>query len=141
MPASKRNEAILRTGRAVARRKPPAVRRKDSVDPIRCPVEIGERHRAASSIQSGVIDGRNMMRMTIIALSLIVVTAPASAADPSPNQAATVPQGANAAKPQERKYCIQLDDIVGSRIRGKMECKTKADWAREGIDVSRPSEN
>ena len=81
------------------------------------------------------------MRMTFLALSLALVAMPASAANESANQESAASQGATAAKEQERKYCFRLDDIVGSRIRGKLECKTKAQWAREGVDVDRPSKS
>ncbi len=81
------------------------------------------------------------MRMTIFALALITLAAPAAAADPSVNQVAGASQAANGAKSAERKFCLRLDDIVGSRIRGRMQCKTEADWAREGLDLSRPSKD
>lgn len=81
------------------------------------------------------------MRTTIFALALITLAAPAFAADPSVNQTGGVSQGANPAKSQERKFCLRLDDIVGSRIRGRMQCKTEADWAREGVDLSRPAKD
>lgn len=35
---------------------------------------------------------------------------------------------------QETTYCIQYDDLVGSRIR-KSECLTKKQWAKQGVDV------
>ncbi|MEO8546855.1 MAG: hypothetical protein ABI422_00670 [Sphingomicrobium sp.] len=77
--------------------------------------------------------------MTILAMGLMVVAAPVFAKGESANPSAASSNSAKAAGTQDKKYCIQYDDIVGSRIRGKMECKTKADWAREGIDVARPT--
>jgi len=48
---------------------------------------------------------------------------------------------APAAKPAgnqaEKKICLSYDPIVGSRIR-QTECKTKAQWAQEGVIVVRP---
>ena len=35
---------------------------------------------------------------------------------------------------KERTYCIQYDDLVGSRIR-KADCLTKKQWADQGVDV------
>ncbi|QIL02048.1 hypothetical protein G7078_04090 [Sphingomonas sinipercae] len=37
----------------------------------------------------------------------------------------------------EKKICLSYDPIVGSRIR-QSECKTKAQWAQEGVIVVRP---
>ena len=34
------------------------------------------------------------------------------------------------------KYCIALEKTVGSRLNRK-ECRTKEDWARQGVDVDK----
>ena len=57
-------------------------------------------------------------------LSLILTSAPA-AAEPAKGKAAARDQ---------TKYCIEVEAITGSRI-SKMECRTKAEWARLGVDV------
>lgn len=36
----------------------------------------------------------------------------------------------------EKKYCLQFDQATGTRI-NRSECKTKADWKREGVDVDK----
>lgn len=36
----------------------------------------------------------------------------------------------------ERKYCFQYHETVGTRI-ARSECKTKAQWALEGVDVDK----
>ncbi|HKP34715.1 MAG TPA: hypothetical protein VJT70_08055 [Sphingomicrobium sp.] len=58
------------------------------------------------------------------ALSLILAVPATGAAAVSPK-----------AKAQEQpKYCFQYEQDTGSRI-SRMECKTKAEWARLGVDV------
>jgi hypothetical protein len=63
---------------------------------------------------------------TIIALSALMLAAPAAANKTSPK---------NGAKP-ERIYCIQYEPQSGSRIAQK-ECNTKSHWARMGIDIEK----
>jgi hypothetical protein len=40
---------------------------------------------------------------------------------------------ANAVAEKEKKYCVQETD-TGTRLNAK-ECRTKAEWAREGINI------
>jgi len=35
-----------------------------------------------------------------------------------------------------QKYCIKFDDITGTRI-SRQECRTKKQWADEGVQVDR----
>ena len=74
------------------------------------------------------------MRMTTIMLSALLVSAPAGAMQ-SDRQGADLANGMAVAK--ERKYCIQYEDYTGSRTGAKQECKTKAQWARKGVQVDR----
>lgn len=39
-----------------------------------------------------------------------------------------------AARSDETKYCLQYDDIVGSRI-SKSECLTREQWAKRGVEL------
>jgi len=61
----------------------------------------------------------------IAILSLVLGAAPASAAG-------------HAAKPatpnNHTKYCLQVEPSTGSRI-STTECRTKAEWARAGVDI------
>ena len=71
------------------------------------------------------------MQYTAIALALgtLLVAAPAVAAgDPPGNTVAAKP----AAK--EKTYCLQYSLDTGTRI-NRVECKTKKEWQRLGIDL------
>ena len=68
----------------------------------------------------------------IVALSMALVAAPAQAAT---NRLAQKPAKSAAAEDQ-KKYCIAYDNVVGSRV-ARHECKTKREWARQGVDVDR----
>ena len=37
---------------------------------------------------------------------------------------------------QEPTYCIATEPFTGSRV-AKTECKTKEEWARDGVDVDK----
>lgn len=59
-----------------------------------------------------------------VAMSLIIAAPAASAAAASPK-----------AKAQNQpKYCFQYEQDTGSRI-NRIECKTRAEWARIGVYV------
>lgn len=63
-----------------------------------------------------------------LAFAILISAVPASAAQ--------APAGPKAGAPAaEKKYCLEYEDLTGSRVR-KQECKTKAQWAREGVNVS-----
>lgn len=57
---------------------------------------------------------------TILAVSLLVTSAAATAAEP--------------ASQDQTKYCLQLEASTGSHI-NRTECRTKAEWAQLGIDI------
>ena len=61
----------------------------------------------------------------LVVLSLVLGAAPASAANSSAKPAAAKDQ---------TKYCIRFEAFTGSRI-SKTECRTRAEWARQGVDV------
>ena len=68
----------------------------------------------------------------IMLSSLLVAAAPASATSSNGNDQAKAAPSADAGK--ERKYCLK-EALTGSRMSSE-ECKTKAEWTREGVDIS-----
>ena len=81
------------------------------------------------------------MRMAIVGLSLSLLAVPASATEAGAGdqgaQQSAAPKTATAPAAKERRYCVQYGEITGSRIQS-VECKTKANWARLGVDVDHP---
>ena len=71
-------------------------------------------------------------QMMIAILALPWMAAPAAAQQNSTNQA----QSAKQAPAKEQKYCIKFESSTGTRMKST-ECKTKAEWAREGIEINR----
>ena len=70
------------------------------------------------------------------AISIAAIAAPAAATKtPAGNEAAAKSSAAPAPAAQEKRYCMQYDTITGSRTRARTECRTKADWARRGVDI------
>jgi hypothetical protein len=70
--------------------------------------------------------------LIIAALTALVATSPAAAADrksapDKENRIATE-------KGKQTKYCLAYEKTTGSRIE-RTECRTKAEWAEEGIDL------
>ena len=76
------------------------------------------------------------MRATLVALSVILLASPASAA----GLAAGQKQAENAAPEKAKKYCVVYSDTTGTRVPIR-ECRTKAEWARDGVEVDKPSKN
>jgi len=73
----------------------------------------------------------------VLTAALILSSAPAFAATRSSaganNSAATKPADTSASA--DRKYCIKPDESqTGSRLYTR-ECRTKADWAKRGVDI------
>ena len=67
-------------------------------------------------------------RQIILAVGLALIAAPAAAADNA--------KAAKNSAVDQTKYCLSYDNVVGSRVRAQ-ECKTKAEWARERIDIDK----
>lgn len=65
---------------------------------------------------------------------LVAAIDPANAAAPRPVDGAAVTERVAAARPETVKYCI-IDLSIGNRIPQRM-CKTKAQWAQQGIRVN-----
>lgn len=67
------------------------------------------------------------MRTTTAVFGLAIAALAASSASAQSRPA-------SASKPKETKFCIQYEKLTGSRI-AETECKTKAQWKKEGVDV------
>ncbi|HEX6740623.1 MAG TPA: hypothetical protein VF079_02360 [Sphingomicrobium sp.] len=68
-------------------------------------------------------------KVVTAALASLLFSSSASAWDnPQSNSAAAKPQA------KEKTYCFQFSLDTGSRI-SRMECKTKKEWERLGVDV------
>lgn len=65
-----------------------------------------------------------------VAVSVALIAAPASAAG---SDASKSSKGTSA---DQKKYCIAYDNVVGSRV-NRQECKTKAEWAKDRIDIDK----
>jgi hypothetical protein len=73
----------------------------------------------------------------MVALSTVLIAASAAARTSNPDPKLGVNSEATTdAKVDNRKYCIAYDKVVGSRI-SQTECKTKAEWAKQHVDVDR----
>ena len=76
-----------------------------------------------------------MSRTILIAALTALIATPAAAED---RQSAPAKESSAAAKKaKELKYCLTYEPITGSRTE-KVECRTKAQWAKEGIDIDNP---
>ena len=64
----------------------------------------------------------------IVAITAAMIAVPATAKGDS--------KGDKSAAVDNKKYCIAYDGIVGSRVT-KQECKTKAEWAKDRVDVDK----
>ena len=62
-----------------------------------------------------------------VAVSMIFASAAATAPDTSASKKPASPDAAV-------KYCVETEPFTGSKI-SKTECKTRAEWAKEGVDV------
>jgi hypothetical protein len=115
-----------------------ANRQRDSVDAEILPVEANWLPRIVRTKDVGgktpsKTKGSQMFNKfliasaaTVMAASLISGTALAAA----PNSS-----GQQKSQRAEKKYCLSYDNVVGSRLT-RAECRTKAQWLREGIDIN-----
>ncbi len=110
-----------------------ANRQTDLIDLQSRPVETGVKPGAASRIQSPSTKGYSVMtsKPIIFAAAMAFVVAPASATNTLADQKADK----NAAVDQ-KKYCVSYENIVGSRVT-RQECKTKAEWAKDRVDIDK----
>lgn len=77
-----------------------------------------------------------MSRTLMIAALTALVATPALAAGKQQSAQGKESRAA-AEKSKETKYCLTYEKTTGSRIE-KTECRTKAEWADEGINVDNP---
>lgn len=68
-------------------------------------------------------------RHFVVALSMILVTSPISAAQPKTTPGAGAPQA-----PAGAEYCLWVDPPTGSRIE-TIRCETRDGWAQLGVDI------
>jgi len=71
-------------------------------------------------------------KLIILALSSIVLAAPVSAKGTDDN----VKSEKSASAVDTKKYCIQFDNVVGSRV-ARTQCMTKDEWAKHHVDVDK----
>lgn len=70
------------------------------------------------------------------ACALFMMAQPAIAAERGATASQSEPKTAAAKHADDgRKYCIKLEALTGSRL-AKRACKTKQEWALEGVDVA-----
>lgn len=75
--------------------------------------------------------------LAVIASGLITASAPAvSAPAVAGKSAANASSSATKKISANAKYCLDYEALTGSRI-SKRECKTKAEWAAEGINIDK----
>ena len=67
---------------------------------------------------------------TFLAAIALIATPPALAKG---NEAAPKTDKTSAS---ETKYCLSYDKMTGSRM-SKQECRTKRNWAKDGVDVDK----
>ena len=70
-------------------------------------------------------------KQLIAAVSMALMAVPASA---TINTAAA--KSSKSAAADQKKYCVAYDGVVGSRVT-KQECKTKAEWAKDRVDIDK----
>ena len=70
-----------------------------------------------------------MTSKLILIAAAALITAPATAKAPADG-----PKAGKAAAAAEQKYCIEYEKMTGSRV-SRQECRTKKEWAEEGVDV------
>jgi hypothetical protein len=73
------------------------------------------------------------LKFLIPALSLLAASAAAPAAQSAPQG----PAGKSSSRPAASadKICIEIEPTTGSRIEKKLECKTRQEWARAGVNL------
>lgn len=67
----------------------------------------------------------------VVALSMVVATSPAPAAQPEPFPEASAPTA-----PADARYCLRIEAITGSRVE-TVHCETREGWAEFGVDLDK----
>jgi hypothetical protein len=95
------------------------------------PVETGAQSTSDGRIQRRIQQGNRAMTSKHIFLAAItLIAAPAFAKG---NEVAPKTDKTSAS---EQKYCLSYDKTTGSRL-NRQECRTKRNWAKDGIDVDK----
>jgi hypothetical protein len=71
----------------------------------------------------------------LAALAILSTPALAATDTTAANNAAASAPSTKAAPPADRKYCIAPDETTTDTRLRIPECRTKADWAKRGIDI------
>jgi hypothetical protein len=69
-------------------------------------------------------------KQILIAAGMALIAVPAGA------QNSAAPKSGKSTGVDQKKYCLSYDSVVGSRVRAQ-ECKTKAEWAKERVDIDK----
>lgn len=69
-------------------------------------------------------------KQILIAAGMALIAVPAGA------QGSVAPKGKQSASDDKKLYCVAYDNIVGSRVT-RQECKTKAEWAKDRVDIDK----
>lgn len=73
-------------------------------------------------------------KLIIVALGTVLIAAPVSAKGTNNEDKSN--QKTTTAAVDTKKYCIQYDDLVGSRI-SRSQCLTREEWKRKNVDVDK----
>ena len=71
------------------------------------------------------------LKLSAIALSLILAASPLAATQPEADVAAGAPEAG-----PDALYCLRVDPFTGSRIE-RIKCWTREQWADQGVDVDK----
>lgn len=71
-------------------------------------------------------------KLILVALSTVLIAAPVSAKGTEGDEK-TADKAANV---DTKKYCIQYDSVVGTRV-ARTQCLTKDEWKKQHVDVDR----
>ena len=72
-------------------------------------------------------------KLIIVALSTVLIAAPASAKGTQEEGKSEKEAAANV---DAKKYCIQYDNVVGTRV-SRTQCLTKEEWKKRHVDVDK----
>jgi hypothetical protein len=102
------------------------------IDTAAPPVETGAHFAAPAIIHDPVPKGSKIMtsKQIIAVVGMALIAVPASATTN------TVAAKSGKSEADQKKYCVAYDGVVGSRVT-KQECKTKAEWAKDRVDIDK----
>ena len=108
-------------------------RQTDLIDIRSLPVETGAQFPNCRFIPWPFQKGSKSMtsKQIIAAVGMALIAVPAAATVNS-----TAGKASKSKAEDQKKYCLSYDNVVGSRVT-KQECKTKAEWAKDRIDIDK----